>query len=86
MGITRLRLVPFYATGTGRVDRHAFHEHHFAPAASLLLADTAHPSSSESQNPETSLGTESDSEDSDDVSKDEYYESSGKRMEHLKKF
>jgi hypothetical protein len=32
-------------------------------AAVLLPADTAQPSSSETQNPETYLGTESDSED-----------------------
>jgi hypothetical protein len=77
--------VTFYATGIWSVDRHAFQEHRFSPAASLLPADTAQPSSSESQNPETSLGTESDSEDSDDSSKDEDYESSGKRMKHFKK-
>jgi hypothetical protein len=62
-----------------------FQEHHFAPAAALLPADTAQPSSSESQNPETSLGTESDSEDSDDSSKDKDYEPPGKRMERFKK-
>jgi hypothetical protein len=68
-----------YATGIWPVDRHAFHEHHFSSAAALLLADTAQPSSSESQNPQ------SDSEDSDDSSKDEDYESSGKRIKHFKK-
>jgi hypothetical protein len=31
------------------------------------------------------LGTESDSEDSDDSSKGEHYDSSGKRMKHLKR-
>jgi hypothetical protein len=70
-GITDLGLVPFYATKIWPIDRHAFQEYHFSPAAALLPADTAQPSSSESQNPETSLGTESDSEDSDDSSKDE---------------
>jgi hypothetical protein len=48
-------------------------------------ADTAEPSSSETQNPETSLGTESDSENSNDSSKDEDYKPSGKRMKHFKK-
>jgi hypothetical protein len=56
-----------------------------APAAALLLADTAQPSSSETQNPETSFGTESDSEDNEDNSKDEDYESSSERMKHFKK-
>jgi hypothetical protein len=46
-------------------------------AALLLPADTVQPSSSETQNSETSLGTESDSEDSNDSSKDEDYKPSG---------
>jgi hypothetical protein len=54
-------------------------------AAVLLPADTAQPSSSESQNPETYLGTEYDSEDSDYSSKDEDYNPSGKRMKWFKK-
>jgi hypothetical protein len=83
--MTLLRSVLFYATGICPADRHAFQERHFAPAAALLPADTAQPSSSETQNPQTSLGAESDSDDSDDSSKDEAYESSGKRMKHFKK-
>jgi hypothetical protein len=53
--------------------------------AVLLPADTAQPSSSETHNPETSLGTESHSEYSDDSNKDEDYKSSRKRMKHFKK-
>jgi hypothetical protein len=75
--------VPFYAIGIWPVDRHVFQEHHFAAAAAAAAA--AQPFSSESQKPETSLGTESDSEDSDDSRKDEDYESPGKRMKHFKK-
>jgi hypothetical protein len=71
--------VPFYATGIWPADHHIFQEHQFAPA------DTAQPSSSESQNPETSLGTESDSEDREESSKDEDYESSSKRLKYFKK-
>jgi hypothetical protein len=84
-GITHLRLVPFYATGIWPVDRHIFQEFHFAPAAALLPADTDQPSSSDTLNPETSLGTESDSEDRKDSSKNEDYESPSNRMKHLKK-
>jgi hypothetical protein len=46
-------------------------------AAVLLPADTAQPSSSETENPETSFCTDSNSEDSDDSSKDEDYRPSG---------
>jgi hypothetical protein len=67
-GITRLRSVPFYATEIWPVDRHVFQEPHFAAAG------TAQPSSSETQYPETSLGTQSDSEDRDGSSRDEDYE------------
>lgn len=57
----------------------------YLSGAPLAPADTAHPSSSETQNPETSLGTESDSEDSEDNSEDEDDESSSERMKHFKK-
>jgi hypothetical protein len=53
-------------------------------AAVLLPADTAQPSSSETQDPETSLCTESNSEDSNGSSKDGDYKPSGKRMKHFK--
>jgi hypothetical protein len=74
----------FRATGIWLAYRHNFQEHHFAPAALLLPGYTAQPSSSETQNPETSLGTKSDSEDRDDSRKDEDYKPSGKRMKHFK--
>jgi hypothetical protein len=54
-------------------------------AAVLLPADTAQSSYSETQNPETSLGTESDSEDSNDSSNDGDYKPFGKRMRHFVK-
>jgi hypothetical protein len=54
-------------------------------AAVLLPADTAKPSSSETQNPHTSLGTESDSENSNDSGRDEDYKPSGKRMKHFER-
>jgi hypothetical protein len=75
----------FRVTGIWPVDRHTFQEHHFASAAVLFPADTAQPSSSETQNPEISLGTESDSEDSDNSIKDKDYKPSGKRLKHFKK-
>lgn len=80
-----MRLVPFHATEIWAVDRHVFRELHFVPAAALLPTDIAQPSSSESQNTETSLGTESVSENSDDNSRDEDYKPSGRRMKHFKK-
>jgi hypothetical protein len=51
-------------------------------AAVLLPAHAAKPSCSETQNPETSLGTYSDSEDSNG---NEDYKPSGKRMKYFKK-
>lgn len=56
--------MPFYATGISPVGRYIFQEVHFSPA------DTAQSSSSETQNPEASLGTESDSEVRDDSKKE----------------
>jgi hypothetical protein len=53
-------------------------------AAVPLPADTGEPSSSETQNPETSLGIESDSEETDDSSKDDY-KTSDSRMKHFKR-
>jgi hypothetical protein len=45
----------FRTTGIWPVDRHVFQEHRFAPVAVLLPADTAQPSSCETQKTVTTV-------------------------------